>query len=320
MRVCEQDCGKRADVFLVSFLSDRSRAFISEMIRKGDICVNGQRKKPAYILKTGDNIEGCIPDPEPADIEAQPIALDILYEDEHLLVIDKAAGIVVHPAPGHAQGTIVNAVLYHCPNMGEIGGKIRPGIVHRLDKDTSGLLVIAKNDAAHQHLAMQFKARTIQKQYLALVHGCPERNAGTISLSIGRHPTDRKKMSVISRKSRIAETVWTVTERFSEASLLMVGLKTGRTHQIRVHCAAIGHPIIGDTVYGGRKKSHSPDISVLLQAVSRQMLHAWHLEFEHPRTHQPLCFEAPIPQDMKTLIENLRTPSSEPRLVYAHIS
>lgn len=301
VRVSEQTCGKRTDIFLVSFLPERSRAFISEMIRKGDILVNGQCKKPAYILKAGDTIEGGIPDPEPADIEAQSIDLDILYEDDHLLVINKAAGMVVHPAPGHAQGTVVNAVLYHCPNMGEIGGKIRPGIVHRLDKDTSGLLVIAKNDAAHQHLAMQFKARTLQKQYLAIVHGCPDRNAGTISLSIGRHPTDRKKMSVVSRKSRVAETVWTVRERFKEASLLSVGLKTGRTHQIRVHCAAIGHPIIGDTMYGSRKKD-------IFQAVLRQMLHAWHLEFEHPHTCQRICFEAPIPQDMTYLIENLRNP------------
>lgn len=296
VRVFEQDCGRRVDVFLASFLSDRSRAFISELIRNGDILVNGQLKKTAYKLKTGDDIHGRVPDPEPVKIQAQPIDLNILYEDKHLLVVDKAAGMVVHPAPGHFEGTIVNAVLHLCPDIGEIGGEIRPGIVHRLDKDTSGLLVIAKNDSAHRHLAMQFKARTIRKQYLALVHGCPEKNTGTISLPIGRHPTDRKKMSVISRKGRVAETLWSVTEQFEDASLLTVGLKTGRTHQIRVHCAAIGHPIIGDMVYGARKK---------LPSVLRQMLHAWRLEFEHPQTHQRISFEAPIPQDMTQLIRSL---------------
>ncbi|NJL58642.1 MAG: RluA family pseudouridine synthase, partial [Desulfobacteraceae bacterium] len=178
---------------IANLMPDRSRSYVAEMIRTGNIRVNHQTIKPAYKLKAGDKIVGAIPAPEPLTIEAQDIALDIVYEDHDLLVIDKAPGMVVHPAPGHSEGTIVNAILHHCPDLGEIGGKIRPGIVHRLDKDTSGLLVIAKNDMAHQHLAHQFKARTLHKEYLAIVHGNMEKNSGVISLPIGRHPTDRKK-------------------------------------------------------------------------------------------------------------------------------
>ncbi len=298
MIVSEKDSGKRMDVLISTALPDQSRSFISDMIRNGDILVNGQSRKPAYKLKAGEEIICQIPDPEPLSVKAQDIDLDIIYEDDDILVVDKKPGMVVHPAPGHVEGTIVNAVLHHCSDLGAIGGKIRPGIVHRLDKDTSGLLVIAKNDMAHQHLALQFKARTIHKEYLAVVHGNIEKNSGRISLSIGRHPTDRKKMSVISRRGRIAETLWAVIERFKDATLLSVVLKTGRTHQIRVHCSAMGNPIVGDAVYGGtRKKTPCAD---------RQMLHAWKTGFIHPRNEQAINLEAPVPDDMRILIENLQ--------------
>jgi 23S rRNA pseudouridine1911/1915/1917 synthase len=300
--VSKEDLGKRSDIVIANLMPDRSRSYVAEMIRAGNIRVNHQIIKPAYKLKAGDDIVGLIPAPEPLTIEAQDIALNIVYEDHDLLVIDKACGIVVHPAPGHFEGTIVNAILHHCPDLGEIGGKIRPGIVHRLDKDTSGLLIIAKNDMAHQHLALQFKARTLHKEYLAIVHGNMEKNSGVISLSIGRHPTDRKKMSVISRYGRVAETLWTVTERFNAADILAITLKTGRTHQIRVHCAAVGHPIVGDAVYGSRNKTLTAD---------RQMLHAWKLRCVHPRTGETVHFEAPIPDDMNRLIESLQTESDK---------
>lgn len=298
MIVSKQDSGKRMDVFISTALPDQSRSFVSDMIRKGDILVNGQIRKPAYKLKAGEEIIAQIPEPEPLSVKAQDISLDIIYEDNDILVINKKPGMVVHPAPGHLEGTIVNAVLHHCSDLGGIGGKLRPGIVHRLDKDTSGLLVIAKNDMAHQHLALQFKARTIHKEYLAIVHGNIEKNSGRISLSIGRHPTDRKKMSVISRRGRIAETLWIVKERFKDASLLSVILKTGRTHQIRVHCSAMGNPIVGDAVYGGTRKK--------TPAADRQMLHAWKTGFIHPRTEQLISLEAPMPDDMRILIENLQ--------------
>ena len=234
----------------------------------------------------------------------EPIPIDILYQDNDIIVLNKQPGMVVHPAPGHYSGTLVNALLYHCPELEGIGGEIRPGIVHRLDKDTSGVMVVAKNSVAHHDLALQFKLRHIKKKYLALVYGRMQSESGTVSLPIGRHPVDRKKMSIHSRKSRMAETTWRVRKRFSRATLVELGLKTGRTHQIRVHCAAIKHPVVGDSVYGGRKveKNTTND---LLRSVPRQMLHAWQLEFTHPTKQKTLCFEAPIPPDMTDILDNL---------------
>jgi len=219
-------------------------------------------------------------------------------------VINKPPGIVVHPAPGHHSGTLVNALLYHCPKLEGIGGEIRPGIVHRLDKDTSGVMVVAKNSAAHQDLALQFKSRRIKKKYLALVYGRMASDSGRVELPIGRHPVERKKMSTHSRKSRLAETTWQVRKRFAQATLLEIHLKTGRTHQIRVHCAAIKHPVVGDSVYGGRKAGKSMAYD-LLKSVPRQMLHAWQLEFAHPKTQKMRCFEAPIPSDIGDILDKL---------------
>jgi 23S rRNA pseudouridine1911/1915/1917 synthase len=230
------------------------------------------------------------------------------------VVINKPPGLVVHPAPGHYSGTLVNGLLYHCPDLGGIGSELRPGIVHRLDKDTSGTLVVAKDGAALEGLNAQFKARTVQKTYLALVHGAMPAAEGTIRLPIGRHPVDRKRMSVASRKTRPAETGWRVRSRFSGFTLLELDLKTGRTHQIRVHCAAVHHPIVGDPVYGKRstasrslaKPPRSDEINALLTGAHRQMLHAWRLGFVHPYNGLPVHFESPLPEDMQTLIDRLQ--------------
>jgi len=316
--VNEHESGRRLDVIIASHIPDCSRSFSVSLIQKGEILVQGEVKKPGYRVKTGDNISINIPAPEPILSEPEPHDIDILYEDKHIIVINKEPGLVVHPAPGHNKGTLVNRLLYHCPELEGIGGKLRPGIVHRLDKDTSGTMVAAKNDAAHINLAAQFKSRKIIKIYLALVHGVVKSESGSISLPIGRHPSDRKKMSTVSRKSRSAETFWKVIERFNGATLLELDLKTGRTHQIRVHCAAINHPIVGDPIYGGKKaakKLLTKDTSNKTISAPRQMLHAWRLEFTHPATGEVMSFESPIPQDIKKVIEILRV-SYKPRKHY----
>jgi 23S rRNA pseudouridine1911/1915/1917 synthase len=313
--VAKSDQGQRLDVLVASHLSDCSRSFAANLISNAKIRVNGQPKKPGYRVKTGDNIQGQIPAPEPIGFKPEPIEIDRLYEDKHLIVINKPPGLVVHPAPGHYSGTLVNALLYHCPDLKGIGGALRPGIVHRLDKDTSGALVVAKSADAHEHLARQFKARTIQKNYLALVFGEFEETDGTIRLSIGRHPTERKRMSTQSRKRREAETQWNICEKFKGITLLALHLKTGRTHQIRVHCAAMDHPIVGDPVYRPRKlmqnitKTYStlPASMVdAVKAVKRQMLHARRLGFIHPKTGEEMVLEAPVPRDMAALLDKLR--------------
>lgn len=310
--VDEPDSGKRLDLLVASRISVCSRAHLAGLIRNGVIRVMGAAKKPGYRVRPGDEIRGCIPPPQPVPLEPEPVEFNILYEDPYLIVVDKPPGLVVHPAPGHYSGTLVHGILYHCPDIEGIGGELRPGIVHRLDKDTSGTLVVAKNAAAHRHLARQFKSRKVTKIYLALVQGQIKTNSGIISLPVGRHPVDRKRMSIASRKSRSAETAWQVRERFAGATLIDLNLKTGRTHQIRVHCAAIGHPIVGDIVYGGRrakKKYIAKDKngwSDVLESVSRQMLHAWRLELTHPATDAPMSFESPLPQDMQEVLCNLR--------------
>jgi 23S rRNA pseudouridine1911/1915/1917 synthase len=301
------DTGKRLDLYIASRISNCSRSIATNLIRNGEIRVQGVVRKPGYRVKAGDKIYGCIPPPTPILFKPEPISIDILHEDDDIIVINKQPGLVVHPAPGHYSGTLVNALLYHCPKLDGIGGVLRPGIVHRLDKDTSGVLVVAKNDKAHIHLSRQFKSRRIKKKYLALVYGKMESDSGLVSFPIGRHPVDRKKMSTNSRKSRVAETTWRIRERFEWASLIEVNLKTGRTHQIRVHCAAIKHPVMGDKVYGPRKRgrnfAYGKHLFGLLQ---RQMLHAWRIVFTHPVTEATISFEAPIPSDMQAVIAALR--------------
>jgi 23S rRNA pseudouridine1911/1915/1917 synthase len=296
----------RLDVWLGSRKPDLSRARWQELIKAGHVRVNGQVKKPHCELHANDVVETEIPPPEPTELVAQDIPLNILFEDADILVLNKPAGLVVHPAPGHSSGTLVNALLHHCKDLdgggtslAGIGGKQRPGIVHRLDKDTSGVLVIAKNDLAMTGLAAQFKAREVRKQYAALVWGQPVPERGTIKTLVGRNPHDRKKMSAKPASGRPAVTHYETIRKFPEASLLRVHIETGRTHQIRVHLAHIGHPVVGDTQYGRARKPVRP------VPAARQMLHAEQLAFTHPRTGLPLEFRAPIPEDMTNLLRFL---------------
>ena len=303
------DAGMRLDAYIASQFTELSRSHAANLIQGHLITVRGESKKPGYRVKAGDRIDGQIPPPQPIDLQPEPIYLDILFEDTHLIVINKQPGLVVHPAPGHTSGTLVNGLLHHCPELGGIGGELRPGIVHRLDKDTSGVLVVAKNSISQAHMAEQFALRNVGKKYMALVYGCPAAEEGVIALPIGRHPVDRKRMSTSGRgKVRPAETRWNVRERFSGLSCLGLELKTGRTHQARVHCLALGHPVVGDPVYGSRKvaRSLSPDRAVLVRKIDRQMLHALRLELNHPVTDKRMMFEAPPAEDMARLLEELR--------------
>ena len=299
---------QRLDLVIASRLSGCSRSYASLLIQNKKILVKGKTKKPGYRVKPGDEISGIIPEPETIKAEPEPLHLQILYEDKHLIVLDKKAGVVVHPAPGHTSGTIVNGILYHCPDIAAIGGKIRPGIVHRLDKDTSGTMVIAKNSESHNNLVEQFKSRNIKKEYLALVYGSMANDSGLIKLPIGRHPVDRKKMSTFSKRGRYAETCWSTKEDFKDASLLKVKIKTGRTHQIRVHLSSINHPLIGDSVYcsGKEFKKVSGPVAGALKSVKRQMLHSHRLSFIHPAKGDEMTFVSKLPDDMEKIIDRLK--------------
>jgi 23S rRNA pseudouridine1911/1915/1917 synthase len=305
------EAGQRLDIFISGRLAHCSRSYAALLIRQGFVQVNGQLCKPGYRVKFNEFIVTRIPAPAPVDLVAEPLALDILFEDPDLLVINKPAGLVVHPAAGHSTGTLVHGILYHCPDLEGIGAEKRPGIVHRLDKDTSGILVVAKNARAHHDLSRQFKARSIKKHYLALVAGSPETAGGHIDLPVGRHPIERKKMSTRSTRGRDALTLWHVRGRFAGATLLDIELKTGRTHQIRVHCQAMGFPIVGDPVYGWKgafKKITAGNAGrhAAFKGIKRQMLHAYRLGFDHPVDGKALSFEAPLPEDMAELLEQLR--------------
>jgi 23S rRNA pseudouridine1911/1915/1917 synthase len=291
--VAASDAGDRLDRYLFSKLSDTSRSHAAKLIACGAVLVNTERKRPAYCIKAGDLIVG-VQSAETAPmypVLPEHIDLDIIYEDTDLIVVNKPAGLVVHPAPGHYQGTLVNALMHHCPDLKSDQMDLRPGIVHRLDKDTSGLIVVAKNRLALNGLSAQFKQRIVKKSYLAVVEGRIKSENGAIELPIGRHPVDRKKMSVIAAKGRWALTEWSVLRRLKDATLVQVQIKTGRTHQIRVHLAAIQHPVIGDAVYGRRR-----------QRAGRQMLHAWQLSLVHPVDNVPMHFTAAVPQDIQDLI------------------
>jgi 23S rRNA pseudouridine1911/1915/1917 synthase len=289
----------RLDRWLSSRNPDLSRSRWQELIKTGRVRVNNQIKKPRYELREKDVVETAIPAPGPTELAAQDIPLDILFEDADILVLNKPAGLVVHPAPGHFSGTLVNALLHHCVDLAGVSGELRPGIVHRLDRDTSGALVIAKSDRAMAGLAEQFKSRKVRKQYAALVWGWPVPDRGTIETLVGRNPRDRKKMSARPANGRPAITHYETIQRFSGVSLLRIRIETGRTHQIRVHLAHVGHPVVGDAQYGRARKIHGP------VTACRQMLHAERLAFTHPRTGVPLEFQAPMPHDMKSLLESL---------------
>ena len=307
--IASRDGGKRLDTFISSNILNCSRSHAARLIRRGHIRVNSVIKKPGYRIRPGELINGEIPQPEAVSFKAEPMDLAILYEDSAIIVINKPPGLVVHPAPGNYSGTLVNGLLDHCPDLAPIAGEIRPGIVHRLDKDTSGTIIVAKNAGALENLAGQFKARTVSKTYLAIIYGQMMHEIGEIDLPVGRHPTDRKKMSVRSRNPRRALTLWKVKAGFRSCSLLEVNIKTGRTHQIRVHCAAIDRPIIGDTLYGGRTGKQylrqDPKLISLVKKIDRQMLHAWKLTVEHPETGKRETFESPLPADMKGFLAGL---------------
>ncbi len=299
--VAPHQAGVRLDRFLGEHLPGCSRTQAGRLAHGGQVQVNGRCAKPSVLVRAGDLILASVPPPAPLRLAPEPMTLEVLFEDRHMIVVNKPPGLVVHPAPGHAKGTLVNGLLHHCPDLQPIGGEIRPGIVHRLDKDTSGVLVAAKHREALEGLALQFARREVRKVYLALVRGVPDRASGRMDWPIGRHPVDRKKMSIHARRSRTAVTNWQIRRRFDGSCLLEVDLETGRTHQIRVHCAALGHPVLGDAVYGHPSRDRQ---SAGFQA-GRQMLHAWRLQLNHPVSAAPMAFEAPLPPDMASLLDRL---------------
>jgi len=304
--VTRADDGRRLDMVIASHISQCSRTLAATLIKDGFIRLDNQVVKPAHQVRSGDDIHGRFPPPDPGDIVPEAIPLDILYRDHSIVVVNKPAGLVVHPAAGHKTGTLVHGLLYHFPGVFAVGGQMRPGIVHRLDKDTSGCLVVALNDAAHQEISSQFKARTVYKEYLALVKGHKIEQTGEVNRPIGRHPVDRKKMTVDGRGARPARTLWRVVHRYPSAALVTLNLKTGRTHQIRVHLKSLGHPVVGDPIYGPRRKADTLEVSPGRRIrVPRQMLHARRLGFVHPSTGKKVQFEASIPTDMADIISAL---------------
>jgi len=290
------EAGERLDAFLAR-VSGLSRARVQRLMGDGFVLVDGNPEKPRRRLAAGQRIEVRIPDPAPLALTPEQMPLDILCEDEDLIVLNKPPGLVVHPGAGRTSGTLVHALLAHCGSLPGIGGVERPGIVHRLDRDTSGVLVIAKTDLAHQALSQQFKARQVEKCYLALVHGEMAAGTGRIEAPIGRDAHDRKRMGVRRDGGREARTRYRVLRRLPGMSLVVLDLETGRTHQIRVHLAHIHHPVVGDRVYGGRQERR--EAALRERGVSRQMLHAWRLGFRHPRTGAWQEFTAPIPEDFR---------------------
>jgi 23S rRNA pseudouridine1911/1915/1917 synthase len=304
--------GKRLDQFLSETNLKLSRSQAKNLIQKHLISLNQKPAKPSAHVKTGDIVSGTLPEPEYLSLEPEPIPLTILYEDSSIIVVDKPSGMVVHPAYGNPSGTLVNALLYHCRDLAGINGVLRPGIVHRLDKDTSGVMVVAKDDEAYHHLAKQFKNRTVKKAYWAIVYGTVSGGEGLIDSDIGRHPSERKRMSTHTRKGRPAVTRWKKVEEFEGATLLEIFPRTGRTHQIRVHLSSIGHPILGDPLYGRKGRPgaiHDPILRKCVKRLNRQALHAQGLEFNHPRTGERMRFASPMPRDMEEVLEWLRSPS-----------
>lgn len=289
----------RLDAWLAHHHPALSRARWQDLIRDGDVTVNGTARKASYTMQEGDTAEAELPPPVDTDVVAEDIPLDILHEDADLIVINKPPRLVVHPAPGHPSGTLVNALLHHCHDLAGIGGEKRPGIVHRLDQDTSGVLVAAKNENAMNHLAAQFKNRATKKEYLALVWGTPLHRNGTIRTTIGRDPVHRKKMSTRAPHGRDAVSHYEVLKTWDAVSLLRVTIETGRTHQIRVHLAHLKHPVVGDELYGRKRPTDLP------APVDRHLLHAWKLSLTHPRTGQAITFEAPWPTDLQRLVTAL---------------
>ena len=289
--------GERLDVFLVRQQPELSRAHVQKLIASGEVLVDGRACKANFKLKAGASVSFKLPEAAPIEVKPEDIPLDILYEDEDIIVVNKARGMVVHPAAGVDSGTLVNALLFHCHDLSGINGEIRPGIVHRLDKDTSGVMVAAKNDKAHLNLAEQIGMKTAHRSYLAVVHGNIKEEAGIIKGDIGRHPTDRKRMAIVQENGKPAVTHFKVLERFGDYTLVECRLETGRTHQIRVHMTSIGHPLVNDPKYGRCKSPFG---------IKGQALHSRQLTLKHPATGEEMTFEAPLPEDMEKILAALR--------------
>lgn len=307
LTVSEGEAGLRLDQFLAR-RTDYSRSRLSRWLKAGQVRVNGVLREASYRVRAGEEVALAVPPPEPTELVPEPRPLDILYEDDHLLVVNKPPGLVVHPGAGHRGGTLLNALLAHCPELALVGDVSRPGLVHRLDKDTSGLLVVAKSAAAHAELVRQFQARTVDKTYLALVWGRLREAEGEIAGEIGRHPSQRQKMSARPRRGKPAVTTWRVLKELpGPLTLVELSPKTGRTHQLRVHLAALGHPVVGDATYGGGASRFQglPRLAGVRKLVTRQLLHAWRLSFTHPATGARLHFEASLPEDFRAVISRL---------------
>lgn len=304
--VVDDSSGARLDQYLVGKLPELSRARIQALLKSGDILVNGASAKPKTPVERGMRIEVTIPDPVAAEAQPQDIPISVLYEDADVIVIDKESGMVVHPAAGNPDGTLVNAVLFHCGDLSGIGGVERPGIVHRLDKDTSGCIVVAKNDAAHLSLTTQFARRITSKVYLAVVQGRPKEDEGTVFTNIGRHPVNRMKMCVVNPGSgKPAITDWRVLhyDASTDSTLVMCTLHTGRTHQIRVHMLHLGHPLVGDCIYAHPQRQKAKP--------GRLMLHAWQLAFNHPQSGRRIAVTAPIPPEYQPWLIGLELPQPD---------
>lgn len=297
LRASEESKNQRLDAFLASSLDGLTRSQAARLIESGEVAVNGETAGKSYKLAGGEDIAVTLPEPEPVEAVPQDIPLDVVYEDADVIVVNKPSGMVVHPAPGHPDGTLVNALLCHCAGtLSGIGGALRPGIVHRIDRDTSGLIIAAKNDAAHQYLSAQLADHTLARTYECIVVGALREDRGTVDAPIARHPTDRKRMAVVAG-GREAVTHWEVIARYPGYTHVRCRLETGRTHQIRVHMAYIGHPILGDTVYGAKKE---------VPGLTGQCLHAVGLRFLHPRTHEVVELSCPLPDEFTRMLQKIR--------------
>lgn len=289
--------GERLDAFLARSVPDLTRSAAQRLLERGAVTLRGRAAKKNDKTRLGDSLTVCLPEPQPVDLVPQDIPLDVIYEDDDVIVVNKPVGLVVHPAPGHPDGTLVNALLYHCgTSLSGINGELRPGIVHRIDRDTSGLIVAAKNDRAHLGLAAQLQDHSLARVYEAVAVGGFREDCGTVDAPIGRHPVDRKKMAVDRKNGREAVTHWSVLARYPGYTHVECRLETGRTHQIRVHLASIGHPLLGDTVYGSKKP---------WPGLAGQCLHARRLRFVHPSTGEPLELECPLPDWFRDVLEKL---------------
>ena len=297
LRASEESKNQRLDAFLASSLDGLTRSQATRLIESGEVAVDGKPVSKSYKLAGGEDIAVTLPEPEPVEAVPQDIPLDVVYEDADVIVVNKPSGMVVHPAPGHPDGTLVNALLYHCAGtLSGIGGALRPGIVHRIDRDTSGLIIAAKNDAAHQYLSAQLADHTLARTYECIVVGALREDRGTVNAPIARHPTDRTRMAVVAG-GREAVTHWEVIARYPGYTHVRCRLETGRTHQIRVHMAYIGHPILGDTVYGAKKE---------VAGLTGQCLHAVGLRFLHPRTHEVMELSCPLPEEFTRMLQKIR--------------